>query len=207
MVKKVEVYVEGGGEGKDMKIRCREGFHKLLDRSGLKNKPRIIRGGSRNATFKKFETAVKFPNDSYPVLLVDSEDILIKPDMDAWVHLQIRDGWKRPQTVVDKQAQLMVTCMETWIMADHKTLITFFGTPLNRKDLLPPQNLEVRNRHDVQNALENATRSCGNDMMYQKGKRSFKILGELNPDELRKYLPHFDSLVTTLSNLLDGTKN
>ncbi len=203
MVRKVEVYVEGGGDSKDVKIRCREGFHKLLDRTGLKRKPRFIPCGGREAVFDKFKTALR-AKDAHPVLLVDSEDVLKSPDINAWEHLQSRDAWMRPEGVLNDQAQLMVTCMETWIMADQDALHAFYGAALNKNALLPAYELESRERHVVQQTLENATRSCGNDKMYRKGKRSFRILGELNPAVLEKHLPHFAHLVATLAKLLNN---
>lgn len=203
MVKQVKIYVEGGGDRALDHTYCRKGFHKLLDGT-VQRKPRIIAGGGRNATFEKFKTELRSSKDVYPILLVDSEDALQVPDINAWVHLKNRDQWERPPHVKDEQAQLMVTCMETWIMADQDALQSFYGAPLNRKSLLPIHDLESKNRHTVQDALEKATRNCGPDRMYQKGKRSFRILGELNPDKLKEHLPHFNHLAATLSTLLDG---
>ena len=52
----------------------------------------------------------------------------------------------------------MVTCMETWIMADHAALQTFFKDGFRPNRLLPVNGLETRPRQDVQQALENATK-------------------------------------------------
>jgi len=51
----------------------------------------------------------------------------------------------------------------------------------------------------VKVTLYNATRDCGRDRGYEKGKRSFELLGRLNPAELRKHLPHFVRLCEMLS--------
>jgi predicted ATPase len=53
----------------------------------------------------------------------------------------------------------------------------------------PLHDMESRDRRVIQDAISQATRNCKN--AYQKGKRSFQVLGELNPTELRKYLPSF----------------
>ena len=43
------IYVEGGGDAKDLRTRCREGFHKLLENAGFTGRvPRIVASGSRN---------------------------------------------------------------------------------------------------------------------------------------------------------------
>lgn len=49
--------------------------------------------------------------------------------------------------------------------------------------------LEQRPRHEVQDKLVHATRHCSNK--YEKGRRSFEILGRLKPDVLKKNLPGF----------------
>jgi hypothetical protein len=134
------------------------------------------------------------------MLLVDSEDPVISPI--PWEHLRQRDGWDRPAGAADDQAQLMVTCMETWIMADPAALRRAFGAQIQTSALLPQYDLEERPRAEVQDALEHATRNCGRDKAYAKGCRSFQVLAELDPQALRQYLPHFQQLIETLDRLL-----
>jgi hypothetical protein len=55
---------------------------------------------------------------------------------------------------------------------------------------------------DVYKALEQATRECGREKAYRKGKRSLQALAQLNPTTLQQYLPHFRRLVTTLERYL-----
>ena len=142
-------------------------------------------------------------DNTYPILLVDSEapvqNASEDPDADsAWKHLTSRDGWACPNGVNADQAQLMTTCMETWIMADRVGMRTIFGTELQQSALLPEEQLETRNRHQVQNALEHATRNCGRNKAYRKGRRSFQVLAQLSPDTLTQHLPHFRRLRRTL---------
>lgn len=47
----------------------------------------------------------------------------------------------------------------------------------------------MRARGEVQKALERATQNCSNP--YGKGRRSFEILGKLDPDSLEQHLPSF----------------
>ena len=50
-------------------------------------------------------------------------------------------------------------------------------------------NLEGRERHSVQDSLQNATKDCKNK--YEKGKRSFEVLAVLARATLEQYLPSF----------------
>lgn len=194
---KVKLYIEGGGDRSSLHIKCRKGFRELLERAGLNRMPSTKACGSRNAAYGDFKTALSTAAaDEYPVLLVDSEAPV---SQSPWQHLQSRDGWERPAGVEDDQVQLMVQCMETWCVADREALREFFGACL-REGVLPAlENLEARTKESVQEALVNATRDCGHDKGYEKGKRSFELLGQLDPAELRKHLPHFVRLCEMLN--------
>ena len=199
---KVTIYVEGGGDGKYQHIQCRQGFRKLIEKSGFAGKmPGIFACGGRNAAFDDFKTAMnsKSPTD-YPMLLVDSEDPIAE-NVTSWNHLRTRDGWIPPNSVSDEQAQLMVTCMETWIMADRIALREVFGAPLQDSALLSEVNLEQYERHQVQQALEHATRNCDRKA-YKKGKRSFQVLEAVNPITLKQRLPYFRRFIETLEKLI-----
>lgn len=200
---KVTIYAEGGGDGKYQHIQCRQGFRKLIEKSGFVGKmPAIFACGGRNEAFDDFKTAMdsKSPLD-YPMLLVDSEDPIVNNTM-AWNHLKKRDGWLPPNSVSDDQAQLMATCMETWIMADRAALREVFGASLQESALLPETNLEQYDRHRVQDALQHATRNCGNNKAYKKGKRSFQVLEAVNPNTLKQRLPYFKRFIETLEKLV-----
>jgi hypothetical protein len=184
-----EIYIEGGGDSKELRVRCREGFRDLLQKCGFsKRLPALVACGGRRATFEDFKTAhlSKRPGD-YVAMWVDSEEPMA--DMEAaWNHLKRRDDWKRPKGAQDDQVLLMTTCMETWVIADRPTLRSHYKRL--RENALPPlHNLENRHRHDVQDRLSKATRDCTN--AYTKGKRSFEVLGKLTPDELGGHLPSF----------------
>ena len=202
----VRVYVEGGGDRAELKSRCREGFAKLLAKAGFAGRlPRVVACGSRNAAFDSFRTALRSTSD-YPILLVDSEDTVRDanlPDADpsgAWRHLSERDGWTRPDGAEDHQAQLMVTSMETWLLADRQALVAYFPN-MNTRALPPDTELENRRRQEVLSALENAARPStkGN---YSKARDSFAVLAQANPDALKNRLPHFRRLLETLETHL-----
>jgi len=196
---RAHLYIEGG-ESKEDQIRCREGFRKLLEKVGFLGKmPRLSACGGRGAAFDDFKTAhVTCRAGNYVAMLVDSE----KPVDDiekTWDHLKIRDGWEKPSGALDEQVLLMTTCMETWIVADRVSLREHYGHKLQESALPPLNNLESRNRHQVHDRLAHATRLCSK--AYAKGKRSFEVLGVLNPSALSP-LPSFARVVRILTNKL-----
>jgi len=92
--------------------------------------------------------------------------------------------------------------METWIVADQEAVERFFGQNLHANALPPAVDLENRSKDDVQESLERATRNCGRNRNYRKGKRSFDLLAQLDAEVLRKSLPHFRRLCTLLEEKL-----
>jgi hypothetical protein len=187
------IYIEGGGEdSKQLAILCREGFRKLLEKCGFgtqRRMPRLFACGSRSATFEAFKVALKSHSENdFLAMWIDSEEPL--NDLEAaWAHLSARDQWVQPEGSFDKQVLFMTTCMETLCVADRKALQEHFKAGLQNSALPSLHNLESRNRHDIQEGLKHATRNCSN--AYEKGKRSFEILGKLNPATLDQYLPSF----------------
>ena len=196
----VTVYVEGGGDSAELKAQCRKSFQKLLDNAGFGGRlPKVVPCGPRNRAFSSFQRALR-NGDGYPILLVDSEDPVAdadRPDVDpsgAWRHLAKRDDWARSSDARDDQAQLMVTTMETWLLADRRTLITYFPN-MNANALPPDADLENRRKPDV--ALRKATQSSSKGR-YHKGNHSFDLLGKIEPEKLKIKLPHFRRFVETL---------
>ena len=207
----VKVYVEGGGRA-ELNEQCRLGFQKLLIKAGFGGRlPRVVSCGSRERAFRSFSNALHESGRSgeYPILLVDSEDIVADANLPganpsgAWTHLSRSDGWERPAGVEDDQAQLMVTTMETWLLADRQRFIAYFPG-INRNALPADSDLESRSKQDVADALGNATQSSSKGP-YHKGNHSFDLLGEVNPAELRRRLPHFLRFVEALESRLPAS--
>lgn len=195
------LFIEGGGDAKDLRIRCREGFRKLLEASGFTERmPRTVACGGRGDAFSSFKTAhASAGPDDFVALLVDSEEPVADIEK-PWAHLCRRDRWTRPSGVREEQALLMTTCMETWIAADRRALRGHYGSCLRESALPALTDMESRNRHAVQDALSTATRGCNN--AYEKGKRSFIILGQLSPEEIRRHLPSFARILRVLGETL-----
>ena len=197
------VLLEGGDvESSESLGRCREGFRRLLEKCGFSGRmPRLKACGSRQSAYENF-VAIYASQSSldYIALLIDSEDPVTNID-ETWRHLNQRDGWQRPAGAQNDQVLFMVTCMETWIVADRQTLNQHFGNPLQTSALPPLDNLERRSRQDVQDRLERATRNCPGP--YTKGPKSFEVLGKLNPDVLEQRLPSFHRARRILSDKLN----
>ncbi len=190
------LYIEGG-ESKEDHIRCREGFRKLIEKAGLSGRmPRLSACGGRRSAFDDFRTAHSNRKEGdYIAMLVDSEDPIANIEL-AWLHLQEREQWGKPAGAVDEQVLFLTTCMETWIVADRSALRAHYGHQLQESALPPLHNLENRTPDDVHEKLVHSSRNCSN--AYSKGKRSFAVLGTLDPDVLSKHLPSFLRVVRIL---------
>ncbi|MCL4203430.1 MAG: DUF4276 family protein [Pirellulaceae bacterium] len=199
------IYIEGGASGphsKNLTIRCQQAFHRLLDRMGFKGRmPRLKACGGRNAVYEDFCRAHQ-GNAGYVAMWIDSEEPMADIEK-AWKHLAevtTVAAWKKPDGAADDQVLFMTTCMETWIVADRAALRAHYQQRLNENPLPHPNGLEARERHDVQDRLERATKDCQN--AYAKGKRSFEILEKLDPTVLMQHLPSFGRVVRILKRKL-----
>ena len=194
------IYIEGGGDSKELHVRCRQGFRQLLERCGFSGRmPRLVACGGRSAAYSDFKTAHESNKAEYVAMLIDSEKPVSNPE-ETWDHLRNCDRWERPDGADDEQVLFMTTCMETWIVADRDTLRQHYGSSLQESALPSLSALEQRNRQEVQDELKRATRNCSN--AYQKGKRSFEILGKLEPETMESYLPAFQRAKRILNEKL-----
>lgn len=197
------LYIEGsrtGANSKSDQIRCREGFRKLIEKSGFSGKmPRLSACGGRGSAFDDFKTAhTSSKKDDFVAMLIDSEDQMRDVEK-PWEHLKLRDNWDKPENSVDDQVLLMTTCMETWIAADRVALKNHYGHELKETALPSLHQLENSARHDVLEKLTHATRNCSNK--YAKGRESFEVLGTLNPEKLST-LPSFARMIRILNERL-----
>jgi len=199
-VNKTTIYIEGGGDSKQLHTLCRKGFRTLLKKCGFKGcMPHLVACGGRDSAFEDFKIAhANKSNSDYVAMLIDSEDPLT--DLEAWGHLKRRDGWDKPLGSENDQVLFMTTCMETWIVADRDALAKHYGSKLQKSALPPLFDLESRSRHDIQDTLSHATRDCSNS--YKKGRRSFYVLEKLSPNELESHLPSFVRVKGILENRL-----
>ena len=82
-------------------MRFLKGWRMFFDAAGVGSRTKIVRGGSRNETFKRFTSAVRgCPADMLPLLLVDSEGP-VQARHSPWQHLRAKDGWNKPDEAGD----------------------------------------------------------------------------------------------------------
>lgn len=199
---KVTIFLEGGGKGEFDNVRCRQAFHKLLEKANLPRHPALTPCGARSDAHDRFCTEwSKRKRDEMLLLLVDCEDPVTTG---KWDHVARREGdhWEKPAGATEDHLWFMMQCMETWIVADRPTLARVFKNCLTENALPSLHQLEGKLKPIVQAALELATARCDRDRKYAKGKRSYQVVGALDPAELEKHLPHFRELIAHLRNLL-----
>ena len=193
----VKVYVEGGGEGKDLRTKCRQGFSNFFDKAGLTGgMPRIVACGSRQKTYDKFCTALTGAKNEFIVLLVDSEDPVAE-GAGPWTHLQTRDKWQKPAAATDKNAHLMTQCMEAWFFADKDALAAYFGAGFKRNALSARVKIENIPKTDVESGLKAATKPSRKGE-YNKSSHSFDVLARLDPEKVAAASPRARQLLRTL---------
>lgn len=193
------LYIEGGGEGRDLGARFREGWNKFFNSAGLGGKTKVVRGGSRRKTFDLFTTATKDNRpDVVPILLVDSEDSVAARNT-VWQHLSAQDSWRRPSNAGNDQAFLMVQAMETWFLADRNALRKYFGTGFKQNVLRQWPDLEAVPKSSVFDAIKRATATC--TKRYEKGKISFELLAQIDPACVEAACPHAKALLDRLRKL------
>ena len=197
---KVKIYVEGGGDRRDLKAKCRQGFRMFLQNAGVRDGGFSIHAcGGRQAAYDDFCVALKnAKDDEFIVLLVDSEAPVAQSHSDApWSPLKARDNWDQPAQATDDNAHLMVQCMEAWFIADRATLRAFFGQGFNENRLPANPNVEEIPKQDLYAGLNNASRNSQKGR-YGKGRHSFDILSQINPTRVAAASHWAKRLIDTL---------
>lgn len=128
--------------------------------------PSFVACGSRGNTIDRFKTAhANRSIEELPVLLVDSETPVTHGN--PWKHLEsVSAKWKQPTGATEDQAQLMVRCMEAWLLADRVPTMT---------------DIESRSPSDLLAAMRSATNN-----KYSKGTQSFQLLATVDPSKLER---------------------
>ncbi len=190
----VRLYVEGGGDRAELRTACRKGFSSFIERAGLQGRmPRIVACGSRNDAYDSFKTAQAAGVNA--MLLVDAEGQVTAQG--SWQHLELRDGWQRPDAATDEQCHLMVQVMESWFLADTDTIETFYGQGFVRGALPRGPKVEDVPKQDILSGLGRATAGTGKGG-YHKGAHSFEILEKLDPAKVRNASAYADRFLGAL---------
>jgi hypothetical protein len=191
----LHVFVEGGGHQSRTKIACRKAFHVFFEKLlGDRPKPRIIASGSRDEAYRDFCRALSNGPDTFPVLLVDSEDPVLA-GRTAVAHLHDRDHWTKP--LPDGQVHLMVQCMEAWFLTDKAMLAQYYGDGFKQSALPPNPRIEEIPKGDVFDGLDRATVATSKGA-YHKTRHGFDILERLDPGTVQQRSPFAAALFTIL---------
>ena len=127
--------------------------------------------------------------DTDSLLLIDSEG----DDLPQLINrVDMRIG-------TTNSAFFMVQLMESWFLADHQSLVAYYGRGFNTSRL--PANPYVENilKRDVEDGLRNATRRSGKGI-YNKGDHARDLLTMLNPTAVYHACPNFARLIDFLRN-------
>ena len=193
------LYVEGGGDHKPSRTECRQAFREFLRKAGLAGRlPRIFASGGRERAYDDFRHALGASRgDDFVVLLVDSEGP-VATDAGRWRYLKDSDGWDKPAEATDDHVHLMVQCMEAWFLADRAALAAYFGDGFSENSLPRRADVEEVSKQDLERRLNTATRNSRIKGAYRKGRDSFAILADLDPDKVADASPHAKAFLRTL---------
>ena len=195
---KIKIHVEGGGDGRDLRTRCRNGSSCFFERANLAGRmPRVIAYGGKDSAIGRFRTAIGARKaGEFIVLLADSEH----PVADGggpWKHLAGVYGWHRPVEAVDEHAHLMVRRMEAWFLSDTEGLAKYVGRDFRRNALPGQREIKETARVGVLEGLRKATQGCTRGE-YTNGRHSFEILEQFDPATVLDASPHARRLIDTL---------
>ena len=191
----VRLYVEGGGDNKALRAKCRSGFRTFLEKAGLAGRmPRIVACGGRDNAYDSFKTG-HASKVAKAMLLVDAEEAVTADD--PWQHLKSRDGWDRPSGATDEQCHLMVQVMESWFLADKDALQAYFGQGFRMSSLPANPKIEQIPKQDVERGLDGATQGTRKGR-YNKGAHSFEILERIDPAKVGNGSCHAERFVQAL---------
>lgn len=196
------MYVEGGGNNKSLRSRCREAFSRFLELPTLRGRrPKLVACGSRQDAYSDFCAALSSGDGETCLLLVDAEDV-ISNSASPWQHVQNRpgDNWRRPAGAQDEQLHFMAVCMESWLIADPDALAKYYGTGFNRGSLPTAANLEAVRKEDVLSALAQATQDTGKGK-YSKGRFSFEALQAIDVSKVAERMTYCQRFVRHLNDL------
>lgn len=204
MVKDIYLIIEGDNKRSEPQFRkaFRHFFRDLYEaaeQKGIKFHSPIMAGSNREA-LKDFTRQWKSSKDAFVVLLVDADAVVTQP---RWQHLKQHRKWDDVPAVDEKHCHLMVTAMETWLIADLETLASYYKQGFNPKLIPKNTNVEQVSNKKVLQALNAATKETSKGK-YHKTRHAPDILYLLNPEKVRQAAPHCKLLFETLRQVITG---
>jgi hypothetical protein len=206
VIKRVLVFIEGGGDTRLQQTTLRRGFATLIRGClGDSPQPQVIVCGGRSQAFRSFSIAVRNEADALSLLLVDSEEAVAE-GASPWEHVlrRVGDGWVRPDGVGDDQLFFMAQAMEAWLVADAEALAKFYGKGFRAQDVPVRRNVEEIAKQDLNDALARATREtrakryCKSDGFALIGKISAARVRERSPVHATRFFDRLGGAVAGL---------
>ena len=184
----------------------RRGWQTFFSKAGVDGQMlEVAVGGGQQEAFALFNSQLDSymkdnANEPKALLLVDSEEP-VADGHTAWDHLQTRHQhrFQRPTAADDNSAFMMVQAMETWFIADPGALQRFFDSSLDTSVFQNSPPLETILKEDALDMLRQATLRCRRH--YSKGRRSYGILAEIDPEQVAAACPHARELLDYLHGL------
>lgn len=203
--REVRIYVEGGGEEGDGRAKLRIGLQAFIkslrqDRSVSWN---ITASGGRKATYDEYCQALTDHPHALNILLVDSE-AGVREGCSPWTHLRERrgDGWSAQGP--EDRCHLMVSMMESWLLADPEALARFYGKGFHPSALPSRFDVEAIPKAEVEEALKRATQDTHKGK-YHKIRHGTDLLALISPEKVQQRARHCKRLFETLARLVkDG---
>jgi hypothetical protein len=207
MVKKIRIYIEGGGDSIGQKTSLRQGFRQFfkeeLEKEAtikIKWDINITMCGKRSDAFRDFKNGLKSYPDAFNILLVDAE-APVKKDS-PWEHLKLRDNWDKPAGVDDDNCHLMVQTMEAWFIADIANLKEFYGQGFKENGIPKTANVETIAKDHLERILKIAS-SRTIKGKYHKINHASKLLELLDVTKVRHASHYCDRLFTTITEIIN----
>ena len=108
-----KLYIESGDDSRERGIRIREGWNEFFKTVGIEDRVRVVRGGDRRQTLKRWFKSVARPESEIVSLAIVDSQQPIGEGQTVWQHLKECYGWERPQSAMDDPEVLAVSAPES----------------------------------------------------------------------------------------------
>lgn len=203
----VEIYMEGGGTGKGA-ADLRRGINEFLGElnAAVRSKGwhwNLVLCGSRHEAYDTFNRARDRARESEIIVLLVDAEVPVKASTTV-EHLQTQEDGLDFTGVPVEHVHLMVTTMETWIIADRTALKKYYGQGFHEKSLPLHENLEEVSKKAVADALDRATTKTKTKGRYHKIRHASQLFELIDPGEVRRRCRHCELFFSTLGAILEA---